>query len=81
VNGPESNRVPVRVLAWGVSGDDAEAAVSRAGFGAARAGWDFTRVERVTEGSCPVDVSDPRVIAADCGAGWAYAVYPFEGAP
>jgi hypothetical protein len=68
--------VPVRLFAWGLTDHDVETAVRSARRGPFRAAWDFTRVERDTEGACPIDVTDPKVIAADCGPGWAYAVYP-----
>jgi hypothetical protein len=66
----------VRVLAWGLTKEDAETAVRVAGFGPSRAAWDFTRIDWVTDGACPIDIRDPKVIAADAGSGWAYAVYP-----
>lgn len=67
---------PVRVLAWGLSPEHAETAVRQVSLRPARKVWDLAEVEQVTEGACPIDLSDPRVIVADCGAGWAYAVYP-----
>jgi hypothetical protein len=68
--------VRVRLLAWGLTEADTETAVQSAQRGRFRAGWEFATVERTIEGACPIDISDPKVIAADCGAGWAYAVYP-----
>ena len=67
---------PVRVLAWGLSAEHAENAVRQVSLRPASRVWELAKVERVTEGACPIDVSDPNVVAADCGSGWAYAVYP-----
>ena len=67
---------PVRVLAWGLSAEHAENAVRQVSLRPASKVWDLAKVERVTEGACPIDVTAPNVVAADCGSGWAYAVYP-----
>jgi hypothetical protein len=67
---------PVRVLAWGVSTAQAENAVRQVSLRPASEAWDLAEVERVTEGACPIDVGDPHAIVANCGSGWAYAVYP-----
>lgn len=68
----------VRVLAWGVSAQDVDQAVRRAGAGPSRRGWQFEHVERIESDACPLDVQDPKTIAADAGQGWAYAVYRAE---
>jgi hypothetical protein len=68
--------VPVHLIAWGLTDCHAETAVQSAQRGSFRAAWRFAQVERETTGACPIDVTDPKVIAADCGPGWAYAVYP-----
>ena len=70
--------VSVHVVAWGLTDHHAQTAVQSAQRGRFRWGWNFARVDRTTEGACPIDVNDPKVIAADCGSGWAYAVYPAE---
>ena len=72
----QPENVPARLFAWGLTDRHAEAAVQSAQRGSFRAAWHITQVERETEGACPIDVTDARVIAADCGPGWAYAVYP-----
>jgi len=71
-----SPRVPVRLFAWGLTEHHAETAVQSARRGSFRAAWDVAQVERETTDACPIDVTDAKVIAADCGPGWAYAVYP-----
>lgn len=70
---------PVRVLAWGLSTEHAENAVRQVSLRPAHQAWELAEVERVTEGACPIDVTDPNVVAADCGPGWAFAVYPVGG--
>ena len=69
-------RIQVRLLAWGITDQHAETAVQSAQRGSFRAAWDFTNIQRQTTDACPIDVTDVKLIAADCGAGWAYAVYP-----
>lgn len=68
---------PVRVhlLAWGLTEQHVDKAVRTAQGRPARRAWDFAEVERSTDDACPINVCDPKVIAADCGSGWAYAVY------
>jgi hypothetical protein len=73
--GEKPGRVPVRVLAWGVTEADIDSALARAGQGWARNTWQFAQVERLTGTPCPIDVKDPKSIAADAGFDWAYAVY------
>jgi anti-anti-sigma factor len=70
--------VRVRLLVWGLTDRHVQTAEQQARSTSARIAWDFTRTDRHTEDSCPIDISDPKVIAADCGPGWAYAVYPAE---
>jgi hypothetical protein len=76
----QPDTVPVRLIAWGLTDQHAETAVQSARHGSFRTTWDFAQVERETEGACSIDVTDPKVIAADCGSGWAYAIYPAEAA-
>jgi hypothetical protein len=68
--------VPVDLLAWGLTDRHAETAVQSAQRGPFRAAWTFAKIERETTDACPIDITDAKVIAADCGPGWAYAVYP-----
>ena len=75
-NQTQPGTVSVRLLAWGLTDSHAETAVQSAQRGSVRAAWDFAQIERETTGACPIDVTDAKVIAADCGPGWAYAVYP-----
>ena len=70
--------VRVRLLAWGLTERGVDKAIRTAQSGQARRGWEFAEIDRSTDDACPIDVCDPKVIAADCGAGWAYAVYPAE---
>lgn len=70
------NRTRVRLRVWGVTDADAEHAVDKAGLPPSRRGWDFADVQRVDGARCPIDVNDPKTIAADAGERWAYAVYP-----
>jgi hypothetical protein len=68
--------VRVRLLVWGLTDRHIQTAERHARNESARGAWVFTQIDRLTEGPCPIDISDPKVIAADCGSGWAYAVYP-----
>lgn len=68
-------RVAVRVLAWGESATAVECAVSLAGWGPSRQRWRFATIERFESAQCPLNMQDPKMIAADAGQGWAYAVY------
>jgi len=70
------SRVPVQLVAWGLTDADADTAVSCAERRPSRVAWEFVEVRKLTEGACPIDISDPKVVAADAGAGWAYAVLP-----
>ncbi len=68
--------VPVRARVWGVSAKDIYDALRRAGEGSSRAAWRFDEVERIGTLPCPIDPEDPKAIAVERGATWAYAVYP-----
>jgi hypothetical protein len=68
-------RVPVRLLAWGVTDADVEHAIHRAEIGPGRAEWAFA-VERLREIPCRLDLSDPKALAAEAGYHWAYVAYP-----
>jgi hypothetical protein len=69
-------RVPVLLLAWGLTEADTAMAVKCAEQRPSRVAWEFVHIDKLTDGACPIDISDPKVIAADCSSGWAYAVYP-----
>lgn len=71
----QRNRVTVRLLVWGATDEQAEHADRRAREGDSRRGWDFVNVELLAGAVCPINTQDPKVIAADAGADWAYAVY------
>lgn len=71
--------MPVRVRAWGLTDEEAEAAVKRSVQGWGRSGWEIAVVERLTGAPCPLDVNDPRALAAQADFGWAYAVYRHRG--
>ncbi|MGH3416353.1 MAG: hypothetical protein ACRDVE_19775 [Actinocrinis sp.] len=68
--------VPVRARVWGVSARDIDDALRRAGEGPSRAAWRFDEVERLGTLPCPIDPEDPKAIAVERHATWAYAVYP-----
>lgn len=72
----DDSRVRVRLLAWGLTQGHAETAARYAESKASRASWEFAQVEQATSDACPIDITDPKAIAADLGPGWAYAVYP-----
>jgi hypothetical protein len=72
-------RVTVSLLIWGATDEQAEQAARRAGEGESRKRWDFVDIQRLAATICPIDVHDPKVIAADADAGWAYAVYRADG--
>jgi hypothetical protein len=74
----DPTRIAVRLIAWGLTDQHADTAVQMAQRGQSRARWNFVQIERSTDDACPIDVCDPKVIAADCGSGWAYAVFPAE---
>jgi len=77
----QTARTAVRVQAWGVTGADVEHALYRAEQGESRNAWDFVEIDRLPLGTpCPIDLQDPKPIAAGSGYHWAYAVYPLRGA-
>lgn len=65
----------VRLRAWGFTAADVSRAIDMAGAPPGRAAWEF-EVERLGGATCPLDVRDPTVIAADAGYHWAYCAYP-----
>jgi hypothetical protein len=67
--------VRVRLVTWGLTERHAAIAEDSARYGSARARWEFVEIERTTEDACPIDPTDPGVIAADARDGWAYAAY------
>ena len=73
---PALPHTPVILHIWGTTAL-AEATAERvAGNGWSRALWEFVHVERVSGLSCPLDLLDPRSIAAESDDTWAYVVYP-----
>lgn len=65
----------VRLRVWGFTAADVLHAIDAAGAGPGRAAWEFD-VERLDGAVCPLDVRDPKVLAADAGYHWAYCAYP-----
>lgn len=72
----ETVRVGVRIKAWGAESAQLEFAVYLAQERPAARWWHIASIERLDGVSCPLDLEDPGSIAADCGPGWAYVVYP-----
>jgi hypothetical protein len=71
----QRRRITVSLLVWGATDEQAEQAARRAGEGESRKSWDFVDVQRLAGTASPINVDDPKAIAADADAGWAYAVY------
>lgn len=70
--------VRVRLVTWGLTDRHAAIAEDVARSGPSRTRWTFTKIEQRTEDTCPIDPTDPKVIAADAREGWAYAAYAAE---
>jgi hypothetical protein len=66
----------MRARVWGVNETEIERALHKARWGQGRGGWEYDDVERLTGEDCPIDVADPKAVAAERGEFWAYAVYP-----
>jgi len=66
----------VRVVVWGVTDEDAAAAIQAMSERPAASRWVFDTVERAAGALCPIDVAAPGLVAAQVGARWVYAVYP-----
>lgn len=79
------NRIAVRLLAWGLTEADVETAIDRATIGPGRVEWQFAEVDCTTAARCPLNLDDPKTIAAGQDASgthaWAYAVYRAQVAP
>jgi hypothetical protein len=68
--------VPVRAQLWGVTEADIDYALRKAKAGEFRRTWEFATIERLSGIPCPLDMHDPKAIAAEQGYHWAYVVYP-----
>jgi len=71
-------RVPVRLVAWGVTDADVEHAIDRAEVGPGRYAWEFVETERLGDLPCPLAPDDPRALAQEAGYHWAYVAYRAE---
>ncbi len=72
---PRFLSVPIRLVVWGLTGADADQAISEAKQGWGRQTWDVVEIARHVGGKCPVKVNDPSAIAAAQHYGRAYAAY------
>lgn len=77
---PDPEVIPVRAKLWGETEADQERALDCARRSPWRNGWDFVEVERRDGSTCPLDLKDPKALAAEQGYGWAYVVYRMGGA-
>lgn len=64
-------RIDVRLTVWGVTAADQARAIDRARHAPRRA-WEFVETERISGGTCPLDLTAPDALAAEQGYDWAY---------
>lgn len=72
------HRVPVRARLWGLTDADRKRAFDHAQRSPWRNGWDFVEVDDNSDDTCPLNLKDPKALAAQQGYGWAYVVYHAE---
>lgn len=73
--GHRRDTIQVCANVWGETEADQGQALDHAQRAPSRNTWDFVEVDRRTGGTCPLNLKDPRALAADQGYGWAYVVY------
>lgn len=78
---PVAARISVCALLWGRTDTDLWRALDHARSGSSRSGWRFVDEEQecVTGATCPLDLADPRALAAGQGYGWGYVVLRASG--
>jgi len=74
-------RLPVRALLWGRTDADLWRALSHAQGAPSRGAWEFVTEQQqtLTSPTCPLNLEDPRALAAEQGYGWAYVVLRADG--
>lgn len=72
----QAGRIPVRALLWGKTDADLWRALDRAQRSPSRTAWEFVAEQQqaLTSPTCPLNLHDPKALAAEQGYGWAYLI-------